>query len=1220
MKITVLTSSETARAHLAEAYGQLGERGCTDLELSIIILEQRQPIPEPLLKQAIRDADMLLIDAHGARKPAIDTVKRLVSGITAHIVPVGSDSADIRSLLRLGGLTADRLPDGFESRKEHTFVSGQNEHFAHFVRITDYWRGGGTANMLALLAFCGREYGRLAGLPEPADPLLFKELGIIGLADRTVYTSAEAYFGSRTSVGRRPVVAMFFPGNGNPDEVLACIGQIAERIEAYADVLPVAFPSVMNMPFRSLRELLIGGGRAVNLIVSFLPFRLGSGPVGDGGDEAKKLLEQLGVPVLHPFFLSGSTEVEWTDSVRGLTPSQLLVQVMLPELDGCIETYPVAALRREPGSGDGAEGGLPRLALLAERADRLAGRVRRWLELQAKANRDKKLALIGYNYPPGEAGVFGAAFLDTFESISRIISRLKQEGYDVEEMTAQQLRHSLVEEGVVNSGRWSGESAAERMILYANPEFAGKLGRKRWGAEAVERWGAPPGDLMTADGDFLIPGIVNKNVFIGLQPTRAIHESSGEALHDRSLLPHHQYTAFYEWIREEWNADALVHIGTHGTLEFQRGKEAGLSGDCVPDDMVGDLPHLYLYYVGNPSEAVIAKRRSHAVLIGYQAPPFTDAGLYGDWLELEVLLHEYREAERLDPERCDDVKRRLLDKARALDWSATGPDELEEELYRMKRSLIPGGLHRFGEAYSPDEAAAYMNYVLRHERGHIRSVHALLAERQGSLPEEAAAPPQELDREAEAIVRAYARDQTLLEQYLQESAEWQTALLSVLEYGLSAYRASMASEEMEGLLKALGGSYIPARLAGDVIRSPEVLPAGSNLYQFDPRSVPSATAFKRGAEAAENSIRRYYDTHGRYPDTTAVVLWGLETSRTQGETIGQIMHYLGVKPAGSGAFRTGYDIVSLEELGRPRLNVVVQITGIFRDMFPSVLDDLNRLFRRVSELEELEEMNAFKSRSAQAAAELSGSGYSDADIRELASARIFGPAEGEYGTTVTRLIETKRWSDENELGSAFADSQQHLYSLNRRGVAEPGLLNSHLKAVDIVSQIRSSHEYEVTDSDHYFEYFGGLSKAVEMAKGSRADIHITDSAGERVKTELAEHVIARGVRTRLMNPKWIDALLAHPYHGAQHIAKRFDNILGLAATTGKVEDWVFDRLHDVYVADELRSRQMELNNKWAYHAMIESLLESEQRGYWRPDEDTLEKLRSKYAETEGHLE
>lgn len=1242
MNIIVLTNSEASQAHLAQAYRMLNEAQQAQLELVVVDPGGPDSLQSPLMgleEKLGADAagTFVIFDAHGVRQEVVEQIKIALSRGTAQLIPVGGDSSEIASLLRLGGLTAEHLPvPGARRETEPSLPDNLRRNYHHYVQVTEYWRGGGADNMLGLLCLAGREYGLCSSLPLPSDPVFIKELCLFDpvggarystLAD---YRKSQGQGSNQDNSGDRPTVALLFLGNGNPRDIAACVGELKSSMEAFAEVLPVAFPSVMHISLERLRELLAVDAHPVDLIVNLLPFRLGIGPGGgvasaSSAAGAGDWLEAVGAPMLHPFFLSGTTEEEWRRTVRGVSPSQLMVQVVLPELDGAIETFPIAALRRE-GDDQALGVALNRLALIPERAERLVGRVRRWLELKRKTNQEKRLALICYNYPPGEANVFGGAFLDTFESVSRLLARLKKEGYDVGELSPEELRSRFVEGGLVNSGQWAGEQASEEMIRYRDVHFAERLAERSWGAEAQSRWGEPPGEIMSEQGSFLIPGIVSGNIFIGLQPSRGIHEEPEKSVHDRSLLPTHQYTAFYQWLREEWEADAVVHIGTHGTLEFQRGKECGLSGDCVPDDLLGELPHLYYYYVGNPSEAMIAKRRSHAVLVGYQAPPFTEAELYGEWAGLERLLHEYREAEQLDPERCRDLLDKLKETAAALHFTAKTPEDMEEELYRMQRSMIPSGLHVLGEGYSSEAAAAYMRFVLRHERGTVRSLQGLLAERRGKTAEALVAEKQldelrRLDDEGEVLIAQYLAERGLPDSCAKEPLEWQEVLMRTLEYGYQAYENSMNNQELEGLLKALEGRYLRAKLAGDAMRSPEVLPSGSNLYQFDPRAVPSVTAAERGARTADNSITQYYDKHGEYPGTTAIVLWGLETSRTQGETIGQILHYLGVRPGrGHGTFRTEYDIIPLSELGRPRLNVVVHMTGLFRDMFPNLLEDLNRVFRRISELDEPEDMNLFKAQTRKTAAVLLSSGYDSKRAGDLANARIFGPAEGQYGTNMTRLIETKHWSEEAELGQAYADSQQYVYSLEQRGRAEPELYRTHLLAVDVVSQIRSSHEWEVTDSDHYYEYFGGLSKSVALVKGTPAEIHITDTTGEQPLTESAEHAIARGVRTRLTNPKWIDALLEHPYHGAGQVARRFEYVLGLAATTGKVEPWIFDQLHEVYVEDEERSRQMAENNRWAYHGMIETLLESQQRGYWQPNQQQLERLRQKYVELEGDLE
>lgn len=1226
MKLCILTSGETALAHLSEAYRTLNPAQRRQLQLVAVDLGKRDIAGlHAEIEQKLAGSDLVLLDAHGVRKETVEHISGLLSRGTVQTVPLGGNAAEILHLLRLGKLTSEDLPDPAAGGAEVSVPQDRKEDYEHYVRFTEFWRGGGTANLLGLIRLAGRAYGACDLLPEPAEPRWIRELCIYEPREGKRYSSLSAYRSSRGYAEDLPNVAVLFLGNGNPLDIADCVGQLMGKLEAFANVMPIAFPSVMNIPLDRLRELLFGDGRPADLIVNLLPFRLGMGPGGAGAGDAGELLSALEAPMLHPFMLSGTTEREWRQSVSGLDPSQLLVQVVLPELDGSIEMYPIAALQEE---GEDAELGVPlkRLELIAERTDRLIRRIRRWLDLRRKPNREKKLAIVCYNYPPGEGNVFGASFLDTFESVARVLTWLKRRGYRVEEMSAAELQARFTEDGLVNSGKWTGSSGQNRLIRYPDPEFEQKLSGRSWGEEAMARWGKPPGDVMSEKDVFLIPGMINGNVAIVLQPTRGIHEDPQGALHDRSLLPTHQYTAFYQWIREAFKADAVLHFGTHGTLEFQRGKECALSGDCIPDDFIGDLPHLYCYYVGNPSEAVIAKRRSHAVLIGYQGPPFTEAGLHGEWRELEALLHEYREARLQNPDSCDAIFQKLRSLAEVLHLTAATVEQMEEELYRMRRSLIPSGLHVLGEGYPPEAAVAHMKYVLRHDREGHRALRTLLAEGRGKKEAERSSEGQDellrdVDAEAERLVEYFVHTKSLPPAYAQADPDWVKSLTHALEYGYRAYESAMKNEEAENLLKALEGRYIPAKLAGDIIRSPEVLPSGRNLYQFDPRSVPSRTAAERGSEVAESSIRQYREKHGTYPNTTAVILWGLETSRTQGESVGQILRYIGVRIRGGiGSFRTEYEVIPLSELGRPRLNVVVHMSGLFRDMFPNLLEDLNRLFRIVSELEEPEELNGFKAHTQKTKSELLAAGYDEEQAHDLACARIFGPAEGEYGTTVNRLIETKQWSDEAELGQAYADSQQHVYSLRERGRAEPRLYRLHLLAVDIVSQIRSSHEWEVTDSDHYYEYFGGLSRSLEKIKGRKAEIHITDTTGERMKTESAEEAISRGIHTRLTNPKWISGLMRHPYQGTREIARRFEYVLGLAATTGQVQPWVFDRLHNVYFEDEALRRRMKESNRWAYHAMMETLLESHQRGYWQPDVSILDRLRQDYIELEGDLE
>ena len=730
----------------------------------------------------------------------------------------------------------------------------------------------------------------------------------------------------------------------------------------------------------------------------------------------------------------------------------------------------------------------------------------------------------------------------------------------------------------------------------------------------VNAWGEPGGDIMTDDnGDFLIPAAVYGNVLVGIQPSRGLHEDNDKLYHDKSLPPHHQYIAFYRYLHDKFGADAVIHVGTHGTLEFLKGKECGMSGTCYPDMLLYDTPHFYLYYCGNPAEATIAKRRSHAALVGYQPPVFIQSGLYGEYAELAKMLDDYHHQLAFSKSAADEVKQNIAALAEKLSLP-TDMEELESELYRLNSSLIPKGLHIFGQAYSDEEAQCYVRELLKKPHDDTPSLCDIAAEELGidlvGAEEKGGEPLRKINALAEEYLDKYFAGESVPEK-----------LSRTIEYGRKKYAEVKQNAENEQLLNALSGGYIPAKAAGDIYRSPEVLPSGYNLYQFDQRFVPTLTAYQRGARAAENTIKTYFDKYGHYPNSTAVILWGLETSRTQGETIGQIMAYLGARLAkGNSAWNPKYELIPIEELGRPRIDVTINICGFFRDLFPNIIDNLDDLLHLVNEADETDGQNYMKANSKKLYAYLTDRGYDHDEAERLSVTRLFGPREGEYGTGITSIIETKAWEKEEQIGSRFLTSLHYAYNRKERGGDMGDLYEQNLKSVEIVSQVRDNNEYEITDLDHYYEFFGGLAKSVEMVRGQKAVMLITDTTGAVPVTETAEKAVAKGIRTRVLNPKWIDGMLAHKYHGAQKIADRFENVMGLAATTGAVEQWIYNDLCAKYAQDKEMRRRMAENNPYAYMDILEQMEEYSRRGYWNADKEQLEAIRQAYLETENRIE
>lgn len=1239
MKITIVTVSNTAIRELIKAEKAINSQFENILKLSLHYAGDSKLKEETAkMRSDIATADAVLVDLMGSPADNVKAVNEALKECKGHIIPYGQSG---RSQMRLGKLTTDSMKMGKSEKKpglnqmdpgkmrrmadmaEKTgklLPMGKMKDMRNLSQISKYFRMAEYSQLLNMLYLILRDYGGHMNLPKPEDAREAKIIGICEPYNRSYYKDFKDYAAKCSHDDNRPTVALLYYGHSYPDDTSPCAARIVEKLREKTNVLPIACGGTAAENYTQMEEWLIKAtGRPVDIILNLMSFRLGAGPMGGDAEGAVSLLKKINAPYLHPFVMTRRKISEWQRSAQGLNSSEFLISVMLPELDGSIESLPIGAMS-EPFSDEATGIKTRKLTPINERMEKLAFRVNGLIKLRQKENKDKRVAIIGYNYPPGEDNIFGGSFLDTFESISNMLCTLKSEGYETEDLSAEELMQEFCAGRICNSGRYA--DGQDYMQKYPVAKYAKHFDKVKQKSTINEQWGAPPGKIMAGKhGDFLIPGIECGNVFVGLQPSRGIHEDVEKAYHDKELMPHHQYIAFYTWLKEEFKADAVIHVGTHGTIEFLSGKECGMSGDCFPDRLISDMPHMYLYYVGNPAEAMIAKRRSHANIISYQPPQYLQGELYDEYVNLSASIDEYHEALRVSPARSDDILSDIKETAAGLNLP-TELEELERELYRMHRSLIPSGLHVFGKGYDEKESLNYVKSLLRYDRGEVKSLRRIAAEDSGAdydaiLEENNTKELALLDEKADLIFNSsFNGGKSNI-----KNNNLKKELALTIEYGKNILHDCRFNEELGGLIRTLNGEYNPAKLAGDIFRNPEVMPTGFNLYQFDPRFVPSPTACTRGKKIAENTLKRYEEEHGELPASTAVVLWGLETSRTQGETVAQILTYLGVEVTRtSNIWEPGYRIIPLEELGRKRVDVVVNMCGFFRDMFPNVMDSLNKVFEDLAALDEPSELNTFKANTKKIYETLTAQGYGKEEAEELSRSRIFGPGEGQYGTGITGIIETKNWETEEQIGENFVQKLRYVYSKNFRGRDVDGLLNNNLKSVDIVSQTRSNHEYEITDLDHYYEFFGGLSKSVEMAKGKKAAMYITDTTGERIETERVEKSIGRGIRTRVLNPKWIDGMLKHKYHGVQKIVERFENVMGLAATTGKVEAWVYNDLYKKYAEDKEMQKRLKENNPYAYLSIIEQMLEYQKRGYWDATKEQLKTLKNLYLELEGNIE
>lgn len=1224
MRFTFISVSVPAISCLIKAADEISriENGILDLRLYYAVTEYSKKKIQRLISD-IAESDMVFVDLMGS---PVDVIKAVYCGLSkckGDIIPYGSSA---REYMRLGKFTADSMKSSGEKKPDMAamkkmqnmaeamgkIIPGKMRDMKNYSQICKFFYVADYPNILNMLYLILRDYGGAKQLPKPCDAREVPAVSVCRPQDMKTYDSFKEFSVDFPYDSNKPVAALLFYSHIYPMDYSDAVSKVAKRLSETVNVLPIALSGTDSLC----------DGRLENILEKFMPekpqvilntmsFRLSAGPMGGSISVGTDMLKKFNVPYLHPFFMSRRTKKEWQGSIQGSTPSEVLISVMLPEQDGAVLAMPIGA-KSDPFYNETFDVTTDEIEIIDERLDMFVNRMNKYLALRQKPKKEKKVALICYNYPPGESNVFGGAFLDTFQSVSNILSLLRGNGYETDDISAGELMNTFVSGGLINNGKYT---EGYDMLTYPISEYKKYLNELSDKKAIIDAWGDPSDSIMTKEnGDFMIPAAVYGNVLVGIQPSRGVHEQLDKLYHDKSLPPHHQYIAFYKYLRDQFKADVIIHVGTHGTLEFLKGKECGMSGDCYPDILIGDVPHFYLYYCGNPAEATIAKRRSNASLIGYQPPVFVQSGLYGEYARLSAMLDDYHHQLAFSKNAAKEVLDNIVQLAEKLNLP-TNFDELESELYRMNSSLIPKGLHIFGTNYQEEEALTYVRQLLNSPHDDTASLRELAANDLGINLADA-----EEKRDTQRLSEIDSQADRYFDTYF-SSDRIPGRFVNTIEYAREKYLTVIKNMEKTSLLNALDGGYIPAKAAGDIYRSPDVLPSGYNLYQFDQRFVPTLTAYQRGAKIAENTIREYYNQNGCYPNSTAVVLWGLETSRTQGETIGQIMAYIGARPArNNSAWNPKYELIPIGELGRPRVDVTVNICGFFRDLYPNLIDNLDDLFHMANDADESPEENFMKANSEKIYRYLLDQGYDEEEAKLLCVTRIFGPKEGEYGTGITSIIETKAWEKEEQIGSKFLSSLHYAYNRKMHGNDINNLYEQNLKSVEIVSQVRDNNEYEITDLDHYYEFFGGLAKSVEMVKGKKAVMLITDTTGNALVTESAEKAVAKGIRTRVLNPKWIDGMLAHKYHGGQKISERFENVMGLAATTGAVEQWVYNDLCAAYVEDEKMRSRMAENNPYAYMDILEQMTEYSNRDYWNATKEQLDAIKNAYLETENKIE
>ncbi len=1031
------------------------------------------------------------------------------------------------------------------------FVPGTAQDVRAYFLALQYWLAGSEENLANLIRMMVERYAAgarqaLAGSVRAAPPRSYPDTGLYHpcaagrIAERVEALPAR---GASGTVGLLLMRSYVLAGNtAHYDGVIAALEARGLR------VIP-AFASGLDARPAIERYFQRDGAPAVDAVLSLTGFSLVGGPAYNDARAAETTLAALDVPYLAAHPVEFQTLEQWESNPCGLTPVEATMMVAIPELDGAI--CPMTFGGRSEAAGEHRRD----MAAHAERTAMLADRVSRLVALRRVGRHERKLAIVLFNFPPNAGAIGTAAYLAVFASLLHTLRALRDGGWRVDVPdTEEELRRRITQGNAATFG-------APAKIAARVPADT-MLRRERWIGEIERQWGPAPGRHQSDGSAVMVLGETFGNVFVGIQPAFGFEGDPMRLLFEHGFAPTHAFAAFYRYIRETFGADAVLHFGTHGALEFVPGKQVGLSARCWPDRLIGDLPNFYLYASNNPSEGALAKRRAGATLISYLTPPVAHAGLYRGLLDLKASLDRWRALELATGAGQVAALAGLVQaQAAAVELASAEPvwepEEREpaiarivEAVYELESTLIPHGLHVIGEP--PDSEAR----------------NAML-DAAGVLDRTRRA---ELDR-------------------------------------------LLASDcEIPALLHALDGGYLRPAPGGDLLRNTDVLPTGRNLHGFDPFRIPSAFAVRDGACQAERLLARYADDGLGLPGTVALVLWGTDNLKTEGGPIAQALWLLGAAPRHDSYGRlAGAQLIPLDQLGRPRVDVVVTLSGIFRDLLPMQTRLIAEAARLAAEADEPLECNFVRKHTLALIAAHGG------DIAE-ASLRVFGNADGAYGANVNMMLDHGAWRDEDELADAYIRRKGFAYDVNGRPKRRDAVLAHMLSSVDATYQNLDSVELGVTTIDHYFDSLGGISRAVQRVRGATAPVYVGDQTrGEGKVRSIAEQV-ALETRTRALNPKWYEALLAHGYEGVRHIEAHVTNTLGWSATTGQVAPWVYQTLAETYVLDEAMRERLARLNPTASVKIANRLLEAHERNYWSPDDATLDGLRRAGEELEDRLE
>jgi len=1225
----------TMDSHLSSATLRARQRLSRDLpglSLEIHAADEWGSDPAGLARciEAIGRADivvatMLFMEDHF--QPLLEALKQRRAHCDAMVCAMSA--AEVMRLTRMGGFSMDGTQSGplallkkLRGAKKGSatggagqmrmlrrlpkmlrFIPGSAQDVRAYFLTLQYWLAGSEDNIENMVRLLTARYasGPRAGLRSAKKvplPVEYPEVGVYHPRMKSRYSESPSdlpfSLGTKGTVGVVMLRSYLLAGNaGHYDGVIAALEARGLR------VIP-AFAAGLDARPAIERFFIKDGITQIDAMISLTGFSLVGGPAYNDSKAAEDILAKLDVPYLAAHPLEFQTLDQWGASERGLLPVESTIMVAIPELDGAAG---LMSFGGRPGAAGVTCTGCAHACTFKatdsahdmhscpERAHMLAARTAKLVAMRRASRAARKVAIVLFNFPPNAGNTGTAAYLSVFESLHRTLGAMQAAGYQVDVPADVDALRDCIISG--NAAQYGAMANVHKRIP------AGEhVRRERYLKEIEAQWGPAPGRQQSDGASIHVLGERFGNVFVGVQPAFGFEGDPMRLLFEKGFAPTHAFSAFYRYLREDFGAHVVLHFGTHGALEFMPGKQAGMSGACWPDRLIDDMPNIYLYASNNPSEGTIAKRRIGATLVSYLTPPIANAGLYAGLIDLKASITSWRGLPPGPSDERDLLAAVIQSQAAALNLARLEPlwaggaeaavAALAKQILELEYTLIPHGLHVIGKPTSVAERLDFLSAIAEGAHG--------------------VSPP----RRVLEILAAGGAAESALAASGEPESEPTLALLRELQ---ETNRLLTETPEIGALLAAMDGRFLRPAPGGDVVRTPAVLPTGRNLHGFDPFRIPSAFAVIDGARQASRLLERHLADGHPFPESIALVLWGTDNLKTEGGPIGQALALIGARPRFDGYGRiAGASLVPLAELGRPRIDVMVTLSGIFRDLLPLQIKLLAEAAYLAAAADEPLDQNFVRKHALQYQRE------HGCDL-ETAALRVYGNADSTYGSNVNHLIENSQWDQEDELAETY--SRRKSFAFGRAGKPMPHakLLQSVLADVSLTYQNLDSVELGVTTVDTYFDTLGGINSAVRRAKGGAATpVYISDqTSGSGTVRTLSEQVSLE-TRTRTLNPKWYEGMLEHGYEGVRQIEVHVTNTMGWSATTGEVQPWVYQQISQTFILDPAMRARLAKLNPTASAKVANRLLEASERKYWQPDDKTLAALRAAGEELEDRLE